>query len=84
MAQNSKASVKDQSNVYRYINPSKNIPHFYELLNRDKRHLYFMQFHVVKIKTAENTYEYLLTNLPHIFAISCIAIIINYNLRRIF
>ena len=26
-----------------------------------------MQFRVVKIKTAENTYEYLITNLPHSF-----------------
>ena len=42
--------MKDQSDVYRYINPSKNTPHFYELLNRDRRHLYFMQFRVVKIK----------------------------------
>lgn len=60
-------AMKDQSEVYRYINPSKNTPHFYELLDRDKRHLYFMQFRVVKIKTAENTYEYLITNLPHSF-----------------
>ena len=59
--------MKDQSDVYRYINPSKNTPHFYELLDRDKRHLYFMQFRVVKIKTAESTYEYLFTNLPHSF-----------------
>lgn len=59
--------MKAQSDVYRYINPSKNTPHFYKLLDRDKRHLYFMQFRVVKIKTAENTYEYLITNLPHSF-----------------
>lgn len=59
--------MKDQSDVYRYINPSKNTPHFYELLDRDRRHLYFMQFRVVKIKTAENTYEYLITNLPYSF-----------------
>lgn len=59
--------MKDQSDVYRYINPSKNTPHFYELLDKDRRHLYFMQFRVVKIKTAENTYEYLITNLPHSF-----------------
>ena len=59
--------MKDQSDVYRYINPSKNTPYFYELLDRDKRHLYFMQFRVIKIKTAENTYEYLITNLPHSF-----------------
>ena len=46
----------------------KEVP-FYELLDRDRRHLYFMQFRVVKIKTAENTYEYLITNLPHSFTI---------------
>ena len=28
-----------------------------------------MQFRVVKIKTAENTYEYLITNLPYSFTI---------------
>ena len=56
--------MKSQSDVYRYINPSKNTPHFYELLRKNHSHLYFMQFRVVKIKTAENTYEYLITNLP--------------------
>ena len=57
--------MKDQSDVYRYMNPNKNIPHFQQLL--DKKHLYFMQFRVVKIKVAENTYEYMITNLPHTF-----------------
>ena len=32
-------------------------------------HLYFLQFRVVKIKTAENTYEYLITNLPFSFTL---------------
>ena len=47
--------MKSQSDVYRYINPSKNTPHFYGLLRKKHSHLYFMQFRVVKIKTAENT-----------------------------
>ena len=47
--------MKSQSDVYRYINPSKNTPHFYELLRKNHSHLYFLQFRVVKIKTAENT-----------------------------
>ena len=49
--------MKSQSDVYRYINPSKNTPHFYELLRKNHSHLYFLQFRVVKIKTAENTQE---------------------------
>ena len=49
--------MKSQSDVYRYINPSKNIPHFYELLKKKHSHLYFLLFRVVKIKTAENTQE---------------------------
>ena len=61
--------MKSQSDVYRYINPSKNTPHFYELLRKKHSHLYFLQFRVVKIKTAENTYEYLITNLPFSFTL---------------
>lgn len=57
--------MKDQSSVYHYMNPSKNIPHFQPLL--DDKHLYFMQFRVLKIKVADNTYEYIITNLPHSF-----------------
>ena len=57
--------MKEQSHVYHYMSPYKNIPHFQTLLNG--KHLYFMQFRVLKIKTAENTYEYIITNLPHSF-----------------
>ena len=57
--------MKEQSDVYHYMNPNKNIPHFQPLL--DGKHLYFMQFRVLKIKVAENTYEYIITNLPHTF-----------------
>ena len=57
--------MKEQSDVYHYMNPSKNIPHFQPLL--DDKHLYFMQFRVLKIKVADNTYEYMITNLPHSF-----------------
>ena len=49
--------MKSQSDVYRYINPSKNTPHFYELLRKKHSHLYFLLFRVVKIKTTENTQE---------------------------
>ena len=57
--------MREQSHVYHYMSPYKNIPHFSMLLNG--KHLYFMQFRVLKIKTAENTYEYIITNLPHSF-----------------
>lgn len=57
--------MRSQSHVYHYMNPYKNIPHFQPLL--DDSHLHFMQFRVVKIKVAENTYEYMITNLPHTF-----------------
>ena len=50
---------------YHYMNPYKMIPHFQKLLAG--RHLHYLQFRVVKIKTAENTYEYLITNLPFSF-----------------
>ena len=49
--------MKSQSDVYRYINPSKNTPHFYELLRKNHSHIYFLLFRVVKIKTTENTQE---------------------------
>lgn len=57
--------MKEQDHVYHYMNPCKNIPHFPMFLNG--KHLYFMQFRVLKIKTADNTYEYIITNLPHSF-----------------
>ena len=47
------------------MNPYKTIPHFQKLLAG--RHLHYLQFRVVKIKTAEKTYEYLITNLPFSF-----------------
>ena len=47
--------MRSQSDVYRYMNPSKNIPHFQQLLNH--KHLYFMQFRVIKMKVAEDSYE---------------------------
>ena len=57
--------MKEQSDVYHYMNPNKNIPHFQPLL--DGKHLYFMQFRILKIKVSENTYECIITNLPHTF-----------------
>lgn len=57
--------MKEQSDVYHYMNPSKNIPHFQPLLNG--KHLHFIQFRVLKIKVAENTCDYIITNLPFSF-----------------
>lgn len=57
--------MRGQSDVYRYMNPSKNIPHFQQLLNH--KHLYFMQFRVIKMKVAEDSYEYIITILPYSF-----------------
>ena len=48
---------KEQTQVYHYMNPSKNIPHFKPLL--DGKHLCVVQFRVLKIKTAPNTFEYI-------------------------
>ena len=60
--------MKEQPQVYHYMNPYKNIPHFQPLLNG--KHLYALQFRVLKIKTASDTFEYLITNLPFSFDIS--------------
>ena len=57
--------IKDQSSVYQYMNPNKNIPHFKPLLGGG--HAVFIQFRVLKIKTSDNTYEYIITNLPDSF-----------------
>ena len=56
---------KDQSDVYHYMNPYKTIPNFQKLLNG--HHLHYLQFRVIKIKTAEDSDEYFITNLPHTF-----------------
>ena len=50
------------------MNPSKNTPHFKPLLNC--KHLCVVQFRVLKIKTAPNTFEYIITNLPFSFDIN--------------
>lgn len=53
--------IKEQKDVYVYMNPNKNIPHFYKLLHK---HIYVLTLRVVKIKTGDKSYEYLVTNLP--------------------
>ena len=60
--------MKEQSDVYHYMNPYKTIPHFQEWLNN--KHLAYLSFRVLKIKTAKNTYEYIITNLPFSFDIN--------------
>lgn len=57
--------MKAQSDVYHYMNPYKTIPNFQKLLNG--HHLHYLQFRVIKLKTAEDSYEYIITNLPHTF-----------------
>lgn len=59
--------MKEQTHVYHYMNPGKNIPHLQPLL--DSHHLVYLKFRVVKIKTADNTFEYIITNLPRSFCI---------------
>lgn len=60
--------MKEQTNVYLYMNPNKNIPHFKDFL--DSHPLGYLTFRVLKIKTSETTYEYIITNLPHSFDIN--------------
>ena len=60
-------TMKEQDDVYHYMSPSKNIPHFRELLNG--RHLVYLSFRILKIKTSEETYEYIITNLPDSFTL---------------
>ena len=57
--------MKEQEHVYHYINPNKNVPHFYEMLKG--RHLVYIAFRVLKIKTSDGIYEYIITNLPNSF-----------------
>ena len=60
--------MKEQSDVYHYMNPTKTIPHFEELLNG--KSLHYLEFRVLKIKTGDESYEYIITNLPYSFDIN--------------
>lgn len=55
--------IKEQKDVYVYMNPNKNVPHFYKLLQN--QHIYVLTLRIVKVKTGSDTYEYLITNLPY-------------------
>ena len=57
--------MKERPQIYHYMNPSKNIPHFRPLLNN--RHLVYLNFRVVKLKAPDGSVEYLITNLPYSF-----------------
>ena len=57
--------MKEQTEVYRYMNPAKNILHFQDLLGNNS--LAYLQIRVLKIKTSEDTFEYIITNLPYTF-----------------
>ena len=60
--------MKEQTNVYLYMNPNKNIPHFKDFLQT--HHLGYLTFRVIKIKTSSSAYEYIITNLPGEFDIN--------------
>ena len=47
------------------MNPNKNIPHFKPLLA--SRSAVYIRFRVLKIKTSDTTWEYIITNLPDSF-----------------
>jgi hypothetical protein len=69
--------MKDTPDVYHYMNPNKNIPHFKPLL--DGHHLFYFKIRVVKIKAAPDKYEYMITNLPSSFTIDDIKTIYHYR-----
>ena len=68
--------IKEQDKVYLYLNPNKNIPHFYGLL---QDHLFYHCFRIVKIKTGDGLFEYLITNLPSSFNIEDLKVIYHYR-----
>jgi hypothetical protein len=47
------------------MNPNKNIPHFKPLLAG--RDAVYIRFRILKIKTSDTTWEYIITNLPDSF-----------------
>ena len=57
--------IKEQTSVYQYMNPNKNIPHFKPLLAG--RDAVYIRFRILKIKTSDATWEYIITNLPDSF-----------------
>ena len=54
--------MKEQSSVYHYMNPTKTIPHFEELLNG--KSLHYIEFRVLKIKNGDESYEYIIYTKP--------------------
>ena len=59
--------MKSRPQVYHYMNPTKNIPHFTPLFNG--RHLVYLAFRLVKLKSPDGSFEYIITNLPCSFDI---------------
>lgn len=59
--------IKNQPQIYYYMNPTKNTPHFFDY--RKGKSACYVSFRILKIKTAPKTYEYLITNLPFSFTI---------------
>ena len=59
--------MKNHKDIYHYMNPYKTTPHFKPLL--DSRHLAYLKFRALRIRTSEDTYEYIITNLPYSFSL---------------
>ena len=58
--------MKDNTDVYFYMNPNKNVPHLYPLLG--EHHLAYLKIRVLKIRSSEDSCEYIITNLPYSFS----------------
>ncbi len=54
--------MKERPQVYKYMNPGQNIPHFSELLG--PVHIAYVLFRAVKLKMPDGSFEYIITNLP--------------------
>ena len=57
--------MKEQPEVYQYMNPNKNAPHLKTLIA--STHLVYVSFRVVKLKMPDGSFEYIITNLPQSF-----------------
>lgn len=69
--------MKEQAQVYQYIHPDRQSQFFRDFLISN--HIGLLDFRVLKIKTSDDTYEYIITNLTSDFDLNDIKEI--YHLR---
>ena len=60
--------MKEQTQVYLYMHPNRFSSYLRDSM--DTPHLKYLAFRVVKMKTGDNSYEYIITNLPGSFDIN--------------